>query len=151
MMISVSTVMVTRGALSWIRAGRGVLALVVIVAGGFAVWYRTAYHAWPGLQVPRVHWCGRDYESVSGPPQTWRQISSQERLLVRPMGWYPPVWPHQELFAGRLPDAQRFSARPPLVCAVVIYLRTGPGEYQAYTLEGARDRHRHDATPTSSE
>jgi hypothetical protein len=32
--------------------------------------------------------------------------------------------------------AQRLSVSPQLVCAVVVYLRTGPDQYQAYSLEG---------------
>ncbi len=32
--------------------------------------------------------------------------------------------------------AQRLSVSPQLVCAVVVYLRTGPDRYQAYSLEG---------------
>jgi hypothetical protein len=52
------------------------------------------------------------------------------------VGWYPPVGPQQELFAARIPDAQRFSSSPPVVCAVVIFLRTGLDEYKAYTLKG---------------
>jgi hypothetical protein len=34
------------------------------------------------------------------------------------------------------PDAQRFPSSPPVVCAVVIFLRTGLDEYKVYTLEG---------------
>jgi hypothetical protein len=52
------------------------------------------------------------------------------------VGWYPPDWPQQELFAARIPDAQRFSSSPPVVSAVVIFLRTGLDEYTVYTLEG---------------
>jgi hypothetical protein len=39
----------------WIKGTRAALAVVVVVAGGFAVWYRAAYHAWPGLEPTRVH------------------------------------------------------------------------------------------------
>lgn len=119
----------------WIKGTRAALAVVVVVAGGFTVWYRAAYHAWPGLEPTRVHWCGRDYQAGLGRSETWQQVTSQERRPVRPVGWYPLVWPHQELFAAAIPDRQR-SAHPPLVCAVVIYLRTGPDKYKVYALEG---------------
>jgi hypothetical protein len=136
MMTGVSAIMAIRGTRFWIKGTRAALAVVVAVAGGFAVWYRAAYHAWPGLEPTRVHWCGRDYQAYPGPPQTWPQITSRERWPVRQVGWYPPVWPQQELFAARIPDAQRFSSSPPVVCAVVIFLRAGLDEYKVYTLEG---------------
>jgi hypothetical protein len=119
------------------RAAASAVALIVIAAGGFAVWYRGAYNVWPGQQASaRVHWCGRDYESFGGAPQTWRQVSALEPVPVRPAGPYPPLgWPHRELFAAAVP-AQRLAAGPPLVCATVVYLRTGPDQYQAYSLEG---------------
>jgi hypothetical protein len=85
--------------------------------------------------MSRVHWCGRDYQS-SGPPETWAQITSLERLPVRPVGGYPPFGPQQELFAARVPDKQRFSVSPPTVCAMLVFLRIGPNKYQVYSLEG---------------
>ena len=92
--------------------------------------------AGPGASA-RVHWCGRDYESFGGPPQTWRQISSQQKLPIHAVGQYPPLGlPNQELFAAAIPTAQRLSVPPPMACTVVVYLRTGPDEYQAYSLEG---------------
>jgi hypothetical protein len=139
MMADVSAITAMRG--GRLRAGVawGVLALVAVAAGGFAVWYRTVYNVWPGQGASaRVHWCGRDYESFGAPPQTWQQISSQQRSAIRPVGEYPPLgWSRQQLLAATVPEAQRASARPPLAsCAVVVYLRTGPGAYQAYSLEG---------------
>ena len=114
------------------------LALVVVAAGGFAVWYRQAYNVWPGQGASaRVHWCSRDYESFGGLPQTWRQISAQERFPVYAVGQYPPLgWSREELFAATTSAAQRLPVSPPLVCAMVVYLRTGPDQYQAYSLEG---------------
>ncbi len=44
--------------------------------------------------------------------------------------------PGRQLFAARIPDKQRFAVSPPTVCAVLVYLRTGPNEYQVYRLEG---------------
>lgn len=105
---------------------------------GFAVWYRQAYNVWPGEGASaRVHWCGRDYETSGGRPQTWQQITSTAPLPVHAVGWYPPLgFSRQELFAPARPEALRLSASPPPVCATVVYLRTGPDEYQAYGLLG---------------
>jgi len=44
--------------------------------------------------------------------------------------------PSSWLFAARIPDQQRFSVSPPLVCAVLVFLRIGPNEYRVYSLEG---------------
>jgi hypothetical protein len=84
-----------------------------------------------------VHWCGRDYEYFGGPPETWRQLASQERTPIHAVSQYPPLgWPRQELLAAATFTAQRVSAGPPQVCAIVVYLRTGPNQYHAYSLEG---------------
>ena len=123
-------------AISGARRGIKILSVTMAVAlSGIAVWYRATFHAWPGQQGSRVHWCGRDYEYF-GPPETWAQIISQERLPVRPVGGYPPLGPQYELFAARIPDKQRFSISPPLVCAVLVFLRIGPDKYQVYSLGG---------------
>jgi hypothetical protein len=37
---------------------------------------------------------------------------------------------------GFAPESQRLPVSPPLACAMVVYLRTGPDEYQAYGLLG---------------
>jgi len=138
MMTSVSAIMAMRGKRLRVRAVRGALALTVAAAGGVAVWYRRAYNVWPGQEASaRVHWCGRDYESFSSAPQTRQQISSREHFLIRPVGQYPPLgWSRQELLAAVVIGAQRKSVSPPPLCAMVVYLRTGPDEYQAYSLEG---------------
>ena len=78
MMTCVSAITAMRGRRLWVRAVRGALALMVVAAGGIAVWYRQAYNVWPGQEASaRVHWCGRDYESFSSAPQTRQQISSR--------------------------------------------------------------------------
>ena len=82
-----------------------------------------------------MHWCGRDYEYF-GPPETWAQITARERVPVRAVGGYPPLGPQYELFAARIPDKQRFSVSPPMVCAVLVFLRIGPDKYQVFSLEG---------------
>jgi hypothetical protein len=123
-------------AISGARRGIQILAIALVVtAGCIVVWYRATFHAWPGQQGSRVHWCGRDYEYF-GTSETWAQITSRERLPVRPVGGYPPLGPQHELLAARIPDRQRFSVSPPMVCAVLVYLRIGPDKYQVYSLEG---------------
>jgi len=116
------------------RIAVGLLALVVVAA----IWYRQTYNVWPGQEASaRVHWCGRNYENSGGPLKTWRQISAQERLPIRPVGKYPPLgWSRQELYAAVTPRAQRVSVSPPPPCAMTVYLRTEPGGYRAYSLEG---------------
>jgi hypothetical protein len=138
MMTGVSAFMAGRGARLGIRVASSVLALMAVAAGGFAVWYRLAYNVWPGQQASaRVHWCGRNYESSGGPPQAWPQITAQQHYPIRPVGPYPPLaWSRQELFAAGARDAQRSSVNSPTPCAMVVYLRTGPDEYRAYSLEG---------------
>jgi hypothetical protein len=138
MMTGVGAITARRGARFGIRVASGVLALMVVAAGGLAVWYRQAYSVWPGQgAAARVHWCGRDYESFGGPPQSWPQITSREPVPVHAVGRYPPLgWSRQELFAAAAPRSQRLAVSKSLVCAMVVYLRTGPDEYQAYSLEG---------------
>ncbi len=133
--VSVSTAM--PGARFWIRVAQRAAALLVVAAGIFALWYRQTYNVWPGPEAStRIHWCGRDYESFGGTPQTQQQISSQNHFLIRPVGQYPPLaWSPQELFAAVV-GAAPTSVSPPPLCATAVYLRTGPDQYQAYTLEG---------------
>lgn len=138
MMTRVSASLATRGTRLGIRAASGVLTLMVVAACGLAVWYRQAYNVWPGQGASaRVHWCGRDYESFGGPPRTWQQITSQEPVPVHAVGRYPPLgWSRQELFAAASPRSLRLAVSRSLVCAMVVYLRTGPHEHRAYSLEG---------------
>jgi hypothetical protein len=108
--------------------------VLLIVIGGLAVWYRATYHTWPGLGVPTVvHWCGRDYQKGLSGPQGWAQITAQAPVAVRAVGSYPPLGPGRLLLA----DTGRATNSPPgQVCAMTVHLRTSPGRYQAYTLEG---------------
>jgi len=133
-----ATTAVHRGRLRSRAAVGPILLLMIVAAAGFAVWYRAVYNVWPGQGASaRVHWCGRDYESFGGPPQTWRQVAAQARVPVSAVGVYPPLgWSRQELFAAASAGSQRVAASGPQVCAVVVYLRTGPGQYRAYSLEG---------------
>jgi hypothetical protein len=114
------------------------VAVVIVAAGCFTFWYRATYGVLPGQGDPaRVHWCGRDYQDGGGPALTWRQVLAGQPSRVHAVGRYPPLgWPGQELFAAATRPAPRSTAGPPLACAVVVYLRTGPGNYRAYSLEG---------------
>lgn len=137
MMTGVSAITARRSGRFWTGVAQRAMALVLVAAGVFALWYRQTYNVWPGQSASaRVHWCGRDYESFGGPPQTQRQISSRDHFLIRPVGQYPPLaLSRQQLFAAVVVGAQRSSVSSP-VCAMVVYLRTGPDRYRAYTLEG---------------
>ena len=137
-MTVVSAITARSGGRFWVRVAQRAAGLVVVAAGIFALWYRQTYNVWPGQEASaRVHWCGRDYESFGDPPQTRQQISSQEHFLIRAVGQYPPLaWSPRELFAAVVIGAPRTSVSPPPFCATVVYLRTGPDQYQAYSLEG---------------
>ena len=137
-MTGVSAITAWRGKRSWTGVAQRAVALVLVAAGIFALWYRMTYNVWPGQGASaRVHWCGRNYESFGGPPQTQRQISSRDHFLIHPVGQYPPLALfRQPLFAAVVIGAQRQSVSSPPLCAMVVYLRTGPDQYQAYSLEG---------------
>ena len=115
-----------------VRAGLAdLLALVIVAAAAFAVWYRASYNIWPGQRADaRVHWCERDYQE-DGSPQPWRQVTAGTSYPVRAVGDYRPLGlTRQELFAPIVPHAQLSS------CATVIYVRTAPSAYQPYSLLG---------------
>jgi hypothetical protein len=76
----------------WAGLTYGVLIAVIAAVGGFTFWYRATYNVMPGQGAStRVHWCGRDYGSNGSSPQTWRQISTQERSPLHAVGHYPPL------------------------------------------------------------
>lgn len=116
------------------QAAGGLVGLAVLAAGVFVVSYRSIYNVWPGEQASgRVHWCGRDYDDAGDQAKTWRQISARAPWPIRPEGSYPPLaWSPQQLFAAVYPRAER----SPYSCAELAYLRTGPGQYRSYSLEG---------------
>jgi hypothetical protein len=138
MMTGVSAVTARAGIAIGFRIASGALALMVVAAGGFTVWYRQVYNVWPGQDASaRVHWCGRDYQSPGGAPLTWRQITVQAPVPIQAEGHYPPLGrSRQDLLAAAVPQSVRQPASGPVVCAMVVYLRTGPDHYQAYSLEG---------------
>jgi hypothetical protein len=111
------------------NAGAGAVCLVLIAALG-TLGYRATYHVFPGMVPTVVHWCGRDYQS--GARENWAQVIAAERpRQVRVVGSYPPILGRPLLAA---PVAGPVSPGEP--CAMGVYVRTGPGRYQAYTLEG---------------
>ena len=112
-------------------AARGII-LGLIAVGGLTLWYGATYHVFPGMMPSVVHWCGRDYQRGLPGPQSWAKITAQAPVAVRAVGSYPPIGPGRLLLADT-----GATARPPgEVCAMTVYLRTGAGRYQAYTLEG---------------
>ena len=126
------------GARAWAGPAYAAVLAVLVIAGGVTFWYRATYNVMPGQNAStRVHWCGRDYGSSGSSPQTWQQISAQQRPPLRAVGHYPPLaLGDQELFASVTSAAQRSSVSPPVACTTVVYLRTGSNEYVAYPLEG---------------
>ena len=110
---------------AWAMLTYGAVVAVLVIAGGFTFWYRAAYNVMPGQSAStRVHWCGRDYESSGSPPQTWRQISGQQRLPLRAVGHYPPLGlGGQECLPGLpqkrsgRPSGRRWPARRSSTCA----------------------------------
>jgi hypothetical protein len=117
----------------------GMLGVALLAAISFTFWYRWTYKVWPGQNVPdRVSWCGWFYSSLPGSAETWRQITTEENLPIHFVGHYhyPPLaWSQTEMFAATYPAAQR-AADPHSACGPLIYMRTGPGRYQTYSLEG---------------
>lgn len=126
--------MTARTRMNWRNAAGTGAAVLLVAAGSLILWYRATYHVWPGRGVPTVvHWCGRDYEHGLVGPQTWAQLTAQAPMAVRTVGYYPPLGPGRLLVADTGPVTNRPAGE---VCAMAVYLRTGPGRYQAYTLEG---------------
>ena len=109
----------------------GAVCLLIALLG--TLWYRATYHVFPGMVPTVVHWCGRDYQEGTSGPQSWAEVAAQAPVAVRTVGYYPPLGPGRLLLAG----ANSITNPPPgHACATVVYLRTSPGRYQVYTLEG---------------
>jgi hypothetical protein len=91
-MSGVSASTARRGERFWIRVAQRAVALVVVAVGILTLWYRQTYNVWPGQEAStRIHWCGRDFQSFGSPPETQRQISSEDHFLIRQVGQYPPL------------------------------------------------------------
>jgi hypothetical protein len=117
----------------WRNAASIGAACLVIAALFGTLWYRATYHVFPGMMPTVVHWCGRDYQEGLSGPQSWAQITAQAPVAIRAVGSYPPLGPGRLLLADTGTGTHR---SPGLVCAMTVYVRTGAGRYQAYTLEG---------------
>jgi hypothetical protein len=116
------------------RNAAGTGAVCLLIAGLLGtLWYRATYHVFPGMMPSVVHWCGRDYQQGLSGPQSWAQITAQAPVTVRAVGSYPPIGPGRLLLAATGATTHRPAGE---VCAMTVYVRTGAGRYQAYTLEG---------------
>jgi hypothetical protein len=124
--------MAGRTTMRWRNAGTGIVWLLVI-AGALSVWYRATYHTWPGMMPTVVHWCGRDYEA-GDQTWTWAQITRYEAPgKLRAVGPYPFPFPGaRTLLAAPVAGP----VQPGEPCAMAVYIRTGPGRYRPYGLEG---------------
>jgi len=114
-------------------------AVVVLAGGAWAVWYRSAYHVWPGEGVPpRIHWCGRDYDR--GPRPAMDAAAARAALggRLRRVMSVPPIDSHEvsatPAAAAKQP-AQRAGRSPG--CAALVVLRTGDDAYLLYELSGS--------------
>ena len=116
------------GTRPWAGLIYGVVTAVIVAAGGFTFWYRATYNVMPGQGASgRVHWCGRDYQSAGGSPQTWRQISARQRPPLRAVGRYPPLGlPGQELLAVPRPGPSDW--RPAHRCPAPWSFTCAPGQ-----------------------
>jgi hypothetical protein len=115
------------------RDTAGIVAICLAGALFFgALLYRATYHVFPGMMPTVVHWCGRDYETGQT-SWSWAKVTSVEApRQVRVVGSYPPIFGGRPLLAA--PVAGPVPPGEP--CAMGVYLRTGPGRYQPYGLEG---------------
>jgi hypothetical protein len=119
MMISVSASMAMHGTRPAAKIASALLALIVLAAGGIAIWYRQTYNVWPGQGASgRVHWCGRDYENFGGPNQAGSRSppssgcrsarpGNTRRLAGHDRNCSPPPSPRR----SRLPSTHRCPAR----------------------------------------
>ena len=115
----------------------GIVLLVLLAAGGWAAWYRSTYHLWPGESIPpRIHWCGRDYDRGSGPAvpigEAGQALGGTPRIVAR----VPPLRPHDVLAATTEVEVRRQDPSA-TGCATVIALRLAPGRFLLYALQGS--------------
>jgi hypothetical protein len=151
MMTGINANMVGRGGRLGIRVASGVLALMVVAAGGFAVWYRLTYNVWPGQQAfARVHWCGRNYEPIGGrrgpgrrSPRTSITRSAQWARIRRSRGHARSCSPRAPATRSDPPSDRRRHARWWSISA------PAPMSTRPTALRAGRDTDTHqDATPT---
>lgn len=121
----------------WVVAGIG-LIVVVLAATGWAVWYRGAYHLWPGQSIPpRIHWCGRDYDRGSGPAVSHAEVVRLIGPRLRAVAQLPPAGPRHDLVAATTEQEVRGLDPDAPGCATLTFLRLGPSRYLVYELQGS--------------
>jgi hypothetical protein len=115
MMTGVRAIVAMRGARFGIRVASGVLALMVVAAGGIAVWYRQAWNVWPG-QGPLVACTGAG--GATSPLRPAADLAAHHLAGAGPSpcrGRYPPLgWSRQECprASTRRTDCTWICARP---------------------------------------
>jgi hypothetical protein len=117
------------------RAGLALLVVLLVGGGLWAARYRRTYHVWPGQSAgSRVGWCGRVY--LAGDTfQTRAQAEAGSSHPLTLIGHYPPI-NGEELWAAVTPAKVRNAVRPPLPCAMAVYLRAGTDRFRGYELSG---------------
>lgn len=108
-----------------------IAALVLVVAAGALLMYRSADHEWPWSTDPNVlHACGRDFVPL-GEPATRAGWVARGAVLVRVPGDVQGMFNHGALWAtdstpGRLPGG----------CQMEIWVQSGADEFKQYELSG---------------
>jgi hypothetical protein len=113
------------------------VAALVVVAVGWAGWYRSSYHLWPWQDIPpRIHWCGRDYDRGPGPAVSAGEVRETLGPTIKQVAEVPPLRGHDLVAAVTEEEVRRRDPAAP-GCAYVVYLRVGPGRYLPYELQGS--------------
>ena len=105
-----------------------VVALLVVASFGYAAWFRLSYGSLPGQTPARIYWCGRHYAVAGSPTATLVDGAPLgQRVATVPRLW--STWP----LYSTVDPAARTTDRP---CSMILYLRTAPGRYLHYVLQG---------------
>jgi len=126
-----------------IRRTIAVLLVTLSIAAGLVMLHSwTAYGTLAWWRIPqRISWCGRDYRRTER-SLTLADVTAQPVSLpgdapypYATVARVPPV-AGRPLVTARTPEASRHRVEPPLPCAMVVYLKTGPDRYAEYVILG---------------
>lgn len=117
---------------------RLIFAIVLVAAGGYAIWYHNHYYVWPGQPAgSRISWCGRDYQA-GRTGLTSRQVNAQPGGQAKDAGAYPPIGPREQLFAvtAQAAHPEQTAHTGQTNCPTTVFLETNAGQFTAYSLVG---------------